>query len=105
MSEGQTSRSEIFNCPETRLIQARFVANLPEYIGNIKESFESENLSTLSASAHKLKGTAACFGYEHLSHIAKDIEELAATDNREQISSLVSQLETLSREAKNELEP
>lgn len=104
MSDSLTSKNEIYNCPETRVVLTRFVDNLPNYVEKIRKNVEVKDLSSLSASAHQLKGTAACFGYQDLSVAAQKIEESAADFDPIKFEELLGTLEALSIDAKRELE-
>lgn len=60
--------------PEMLDLVERFVSRIPQFILNIKQSYENKNWDELRQNIHNLKGTSGNFGFEELYEISTSIE-------------------------------
>ncbi|MGH1456636.1 MAG: ATP-binding protein [Alphaproteobacteria bacterium] len=61
-----------------------FTTKAEEIIAQSIEAMDAQDLGTLSARAHELKGMAGNFGMKHISGIAADIEKNARTSKKDE---------------------
>lgn len=88
---------------ETREIVHMFLDNLPGRVDKIRQSLISEARRDLKYNAHELKGTAANFGFKEISDAAANLEAGAEVCSMEALWEFVSDVESRSLQAANNL--
>jgi HPt (histidine-containing phosphotransfer) domain-containing protein len=72
----------------------QFFTHSQSLINDIKSFHQQADLVQMSKAAHKLKGSAGCFGASQLFLLCQKIETHCANHNQRQIDSLIQQLDT-----------
>jgi HPt (histidine-containing phosphotransfer) domain-containing protein len=71
----------------------QFLSHSQSLVNEIKNAHQEDDLLQMSKAAHKLKGSAGCFGASKLSLLSEKIENHCANHNKAQIDLLINQLE------------
>jgi len=94
-----TIKDEAFQQKLTQMSE-RFVQNIPTIISKINRALKNDDITGLKRIAHKLKGTASQFGFEHITKIGRDIEQAINKEKIpvaiEKIHFLINKLEKIS---------
>ena len=75
----------------------KFLQQIPKRLKDIEQAVEQKKPDQLAISAHKVKGTAATFGAEKLSQLARELESVGSEG---EIPKKMKQLKTLKAEIK-----
>ena len=71
-----------------------FISLLPEKIDEFRAAFLSNDLETLSKSAHNLKGVSASLGALQLSNLALELDQQCRKNDTELIPELLTEIES-----------
>lgn len=72
-----------------------FGSTTPALLTEIRQYANDGNLPALGKSAHKLKGSCASLGAEHMNYLCMELQHKGETGDPSDIKSLVTQLETI----------
>ncbi len=72
-----------------------FLSESPNTIATIQNSLDKGDAITAGRNAHKYKGSAAIYGCDEISAIAKEIEEIAKKNELAKMKTLFDQLKAL----------
>jgi len=72
---------------------SQFLSHSQSLMNEIKYSHQQGDLLQVSKAAHKLKGSAGCFGASQFALLCEKIENHCANHNEAQIDLLINQLE------------
>jgi PAS domain S-box-containing protein len=76
-----------------KMIQDRFLADIPQRIQALKAFLESDDVSGVEFQAHTIKGASANVGGERLSAVASEMEKAATAQDLTAASAFVTELE------------
>jgi len=82
---------------------AIFLEQIPEFISNMDDFLENNNLERLAREAHTAKSSVMIFGMQDTGMLLKEIELTAEEKKIGQIPSLLKQVETNLNEAQIQL--
>ena len=69
-----------------------FLEDTPTYLAQLEHAVDTDDAETARTMAHSIKGSSGNLGALHLSHLAKDAEELARDQRLPEIRPLLPQL-------------
>ena len=69
-----------------------FLEDAAERLRELEAALASNDAEQLGKCAHKLKGSSANVGADHMSHLAKNLEERAKQSNLDQAEQLVAMI-------------
>jgi diguanylate cyclase (GGDEF)-like protein len=69
-----------------------FLEDTPTYLAQLEHAVDTGDADTARTMAHSIKGSSGNLGAMHLSHLAKDAEELARDQRLQEIRPLLPQL-------------
>jgi CheY-like chemotaxis protein/HPt (histidine-containing phosphotransfer) domain-containing protein len=87
-----------------KMIQDRFVADIPQRIQALKAFFESGDVSGVEYQAHTINGVSANVGGERLRAVASEMEKAAKAHNLTAASSFMNELERQFDRLKEEMQ-
>lgn len=83
--------------PDLKDLIPGYIENRHKDLRAIKEAYVKKDLKTIAALAHKIKGTAATYGFHELGNAAKTLEEtvkqLDAQSRAQQIKEALNAFE------------
>jgi CheY-like chemotaxis protein len=87
-----------------KMIQDRFIADIPQRIQALKAFFESGDVSGVEFQAHTIKGVSANVGGERLRAVASEMENAAIAHDLTAASSFMNELERQFDRLKEEMQ-
>lgn len=93
MSAAARHRSSLAEHPDVAPVLPRFVGRLPGHVARLRELLAAEDWKELQRLAHQLRGTGKSFGFERMTALAMDVEELLiAGTPPEEVAAAVGKL-------------
>lgn len=86
----ETTKFKVEVDPDIADLVPQFLENRKKDMLSLEELIESKNIYAISQLAHKIKGSAAGYGFEELSRIAAKMEEAAKQNDLFSIQKLFS---------------
>jgi HPt (histidine-containing phosphotransfer) domain-containing protein len=87
-----------------KMIQDRFIADIPQLIQALKAFLESGDVSGVAFQAHTIKGVSANMGGERLRAVAFEMEKAAKSQDLTAASSFMNELERQFDRLKEEMQ-
>ena len=75
------------------------IIRLPQRLESLQKAIEEDDWTKITQISHTLKGTAANYGFEQLSHVARQIESSSQLKNKESALKLSESLDALIKRA------
>lgn len=91
--DGQQNWEELFQGERFKQISDNYKSKLPNLLKQIASLNEQQDLNELLALAHSIKGSAGCFGFNHISDAAAELELCIREHNEEALDYHVLKLE------------
>ncbi len=71
-----------------------FMENRESDIADLKKNIEANNYDEIEKIGHQLKGAGGSYGFDYITEIGKEIENIADNNNPTEIKQLINELET-----------
>ena len=75
-------------------LKIKYLKQLPDYINDLKNSIDKNDMKNAQAILHQLKGISGSLGYNELTDIAVDASELLYSGELEKVNSKICLMET-----------
>ncbi len=89
----QQNWEELFQGERFKQISSNYKAKLPNLLEQIAHLNEQQDLNELLALAHSIKGSAGCFGFNHISDAAAELESCIRDHNENGLDYHILKLE------------
>lgn len=91
--DNQQNWEELFQGERFKQISDNYKSKLPNLLTQIARLNEQQDLNELLALAHSIKGSAGCFGFNHISDAAAELESCIREHNEEGLDYHIIKLE------------
>ncbi|MDE3272893.1 hybrid sensor histidine kinase/response regulator [Pseudoalteromonas sp. G4] len=91
--DSQQNWEELFQGERFKQISDNYKSKLPNLLKQIAQLNEQQDLNELLALSHSIKGSAGCFGFNHISDAAAELESCIREHNEEGLDYHILKLE------------